>query len=130
MQKRSLKSESTRKIEQDRSCWKILTWSKSTVNGWRVLTWQCDVTLGLTWQFVKRGRRVVAVCPSACGVWGILMARGARAREGRNFRWRVEARVRFFPAILGWVFLGIVCSVTLCLCFDSWMSKTMRSESC
>ena len=58
------------------------------------------------------------------------MARGARAREGRNFRWRVEARVRFFPAVLGWVFLGIVCSVTLCLCFDSWMSKTMRSESC
>ena len=33
-------------------------WSKSTVNGWRVLTWQCDITLGLTWQYTKRSRRL------------------------------------------------------------------------
>ena len=41
----------------------FLLWSKSTVNnlvkvnGQR-LTWQCDVTLGLTWQYVKQSRRV------------------------------------------------------------------------
>ena len=33
-------------------------------------------------------------------------------------------------AVLGWVLLGIGCSITLCLYFDSWMSRTMRSESC
>ena len=40
------------------------------------------------------------------------------------------ARVRWFLAILGWVLLGIGCSVTLCLCFGSWMSRTMRFKSC
>ena len=58
MQKRSSKSESTQKTEQDKSCWKFLT-----------------------------------------------------------------------MAVLGWVLLGISCSVTLCLCFGSWMSRTMISES-
>ena len=31
------------------------------------------------------------------------------------------------PSWLG--FVRVVCSVTQCLCFDSWMSRTMRSES-
>ena len=134
MQKRSPKSESTRKTEQDRSYWKFLTWStvngqsqRSTVrygqvNGWHVLTWQCDVTLGLTWQFVKRSWRVGRMSESD-GAW-------SACSWGRNFSQCVGARVRCFLAVLGWVLLGIVCSVTQCLCFDSWMSRTMRSESC
>ena len=124
MQKWSSKSESTWKTEQDKSCWKFFDWSKSTVNsqsqrstiwsksmvnGWRVLTWQCGITLGLTWQYVKQNRRV-----------------GACERH-----WRcVGARVMYFLAVLGWVFLGIGCSVTLYLYFGSWMSRTMISESC
>ena len=35
-----------------------------------------------------------------------------------------------FLAVLGWVLLGIDYSVTLCLFFGSWMSRTMISESC
>ena len=41
-----------------------------------------------------------------------------------------SARVMWFLAVLGWVLLGIGCSITLCLCFGSWMSRTMISESC
>ena len=112
-------------------------WSKSTVNDWRVLTWQCDVTLRLMWQYVKRscrvwacGEHVEAVCP---GAWGIRMGRGgawSTCSWGRNFSRHVGARVRWFLAILGWVLLKIFCFVTQCLCFDSWMSWTMRSKSC
>ena len=63
MQKWSSKSESTWKTEQDKFCWKFFTLVK--VNNQRsgqsqrldqrlgILTWQCDVTLGLTWQYVK-----------------------------------------------------------------------------
>ena len=40
------------------------------------------------------------------------------------------ARVMWFLAVLGWVLLEIGCSVTLCLCFGSWMSRTIISESC
>ena len=80
----------------------FLLWSKSTVNnlvkvnGQR-LTWQCDVTLGLTWQYVKQSRRVgrvkrvrdTNVAWSACS-WG------------RNFRQRVGARVwcSFWPFLV------------------------------
>ena len=62
-------------------------WSKSTVNEWRVLTWQCDVTLGLMWQYVKRSRRVgrvEVVCPSAWGAWEIQTAHRTRAREAET----------------------------------------------
>ena len=127
MHKRSPKSESMRKTEQDRSCWKILTLVK--VNG-QQMTWQCDVTLGLTWQYVRWSRHVEDVCP---GAWEILTARGSAwsaCSWGKNFIRRVEAHVRWFLAVLCWVLLRIGCSVTLCLCFSSWMSRTMRSESC
>ena len=40
------------------------------------------------------------------------------------------ARVMYFLAVLGWVLLGIGCSVALCLLFGSWMSRTMISETC
>ena len=49
---------------------------------------------------------------------------------GRNFSRRVEVRVMQFLAVLGWVLLGIGCSVFLCLFFGSWMSRTLISESC
>ena len=145
MQKWSPKSESTWKTEQDRFCWNILTWSKSTVNGlvkstvneWRVLKWQCDVTLRLMWQYVKRscrvwacGEHVEAVCP---GAWGIRMGRGgawSTCSWGRNFSWRMKARVMQFLAVLGWVLLGISYSVFLYLFFGSWMHTTLISECC
>ena len=104
MQKQSSKSESTQRTEQDRSCWNFFTMvkvngqrsticSKSTVNGWRVLTWQCDVTLGFTWQYVKWSRRVrhVGAWELACGsAWEILTTHEARAREAETStdRWR------------------------------------------
>ena len=145
MQKQSSKSESTRKTEQDKSCWKFLTLVKDNglvkvnSNSWRVLTWQCDITLGLTWQYVKRSRhverigRVGSVCPCTWGAWEILMARGgtwSTCLWGRNFSRHVEVCVMWFLAVLGWVLLGIGCFVTLCLCFGSWMSRTMISKSC
>ena len=142
MQKRSSKSESTRKTEQNKSCWKILTMVKvnsqrSTVKVnsqsqrspddvcWRGV---CDVTYGL------RGRKRSAT--SVCGAWGawqILAARGgawSSCSWGRNFSRRVEARVMQFLTILGWVLLGIGCSVFLCLFFGSWMHRTLISECC
>ena len=84
MQKWSSKSESTRKTKQHKSCWNFWLWSKSTVNGWRVLTWQCDVTLGLTWQYVKQSRRVGRVGERGTGTCGALTVRGACAREAET----------------------------------------------
>ena len=86
---------------------------RSTVTGWRVLTWQCDITLGLTWQDAKRSRRVERV-----------------GRVGERGNWRMEARVMQFMAVLCWVLLGIGYSVFLCLFFGSWMSRTLISENC
>ena len=48
----------------------------------------------------------------------------------RSFRQCVWAHVKSFLAVLGWVLLEIGYSITLCLCFGSWMNRTMRSESC
>ena len=144
MYKRSSKSESTWKTEQDRSCWKFFTmvkvkvngqsqqstiWSKSTVSGWRVLTWQCDVTLGLTWQYVKQSRRMKLVGARRkawTGAWGAWQ----HVRDSDNAWRHVGARVMLFMAVLGWVLLRIGCFVALCLYFGIWMSKTMISESC
>ena len=62
-------------------------WLKSTVNGWRMLTWQCGITLGLMWQYVKQSRRVGCV-----GERGL--AREARGTTRERY-WRcVEARAR------------------------------------
>ena len=66
MQKWSSKLESTRKLSKTGPIENFLLWSKSTVNnlvkgnGQR-LTWQCDVTLGLTWQYMKQSRCVAYV---------------------------------------------------------------------
>ena len=126
MQKRSSKSESTRKTEQNRSCWKFLTLVK--VNGQRstddVAVWR---HLGLTWQDVKHSRCVKRVGKrgtNECGgTW-------SACSWGKNFSRRVAARVMQFLTVLGWVLLGISRFVFLCLFFGCWMSKTLISESC
>ena len=140
MQKRSSKSESTQKTKQNRSCWKILTMikvngqrSKSTVrvNNQRMTCADVAVWrhLGLTWQEEKRSRRVWRVSES-------VLARRGRVRRvaGTDGVWwrveRMEARVMQFLAVLGWVLLGIGCSVFLCLFFGSWMHRTLISERC
>ena len=81
MQKRISKSESTRKIEQNRSCWKFLTMVK--VNGQRMMCVDVAVWrhLGLTWQEEKRSRRV----------WRVSERGLAREARGR-YRRRVAAR--------------------------------------
>ena len=90
----------------------------------------CDVTLRLMWQDAKRSR---CVGIGAWGAWRILTVRGgawSACSWGRNFSRRVEARVMQFLAVLGWVLLGIGCSVFLCLFFGNWMSRTLISKSC
>ena len=140
MQKRSSKSESTRKIEQNRSGWKILTMvkvngqqSKSTVrvNGQLLMCADMAVWrhLGLTWQEEKQQQARVAHVAHECtwtGTWGRV-----RRVVGTDGVWRrVEARVMQFLAVLGRVLLGIGCSVFLCLFFGSWMHRTLISECC
>ena len=139
MQKRGSKSESTRKTEQNRSCWKFLTMvkvngqrSKSTVNGWRgsVTSPRAYVTGRKAQQAREtrgaRGRawdwRVRRVADTG-GPWSV-------CSWGRNFSRHVAARVMQFLAVLGWVLLGIGRSVFLCLFFGCWMSRTLISESC
>ena len=76
---------------------------------------------------------MAAQLPVRGGACELLEVRGgtwSACLIARSFRQRVWARVRFFLAVLGWVLLGIGCSVTLCFCFGSWMNRTMRSESC
>ena len=89
--------------------------------------------LGLTWQEEKQQQRV-SVRGLACvgRVRRVADTSGAwsTCSWGRNFSWRVEARVMQFLAVLGWVLLGIDRSVFLCLLFGSWMHKTLISECC
>ena len=97
----------------------------ANVGGWR-RCWrmQDDVSLGLTWKDADGLWRVVHVehvCTSG-GAW-------SACSTVKRFRQLVWVRVRFFLAVLGWVLLGIRCSVTLCLCFGSWMNIMIRSES-
>ena len=137
MQKWGSKSESTRKTEQNRSCWKFFTMVR--VNGQRSKS-----TNDVCWHgSVTSPRAYVAGCEAQ-------QARGAR---GRAWDWRVRrvadtggvwrcvepvlvrqelqpARVMLFLAVLGWVLRWIGCSVFLCLFFGCWMSKTLISESC
>ena len=133
---------------------KFWLWSKSTVNGQQSkstvnsqsqrstddVCWRGSVTSPrLTWQDAKHSRRVESVGrvgehgTGAWGAWRILTMRGdawSACSWGRNFHRRVEARVMQFLVVLGWVLLGIGCSVFLCLFFGSWMSKTLIFESC
>ena len=150
MQKQSSKSESTRKIEQNRSCWKILTMvkvngqrSQSTVRVNGQLMTCADVAvwrhLGLTWQEEKQQQARVAREWEWTGAWGHV-----RRVAGTDGAWRcVErvlvrqklqpargARVMQFLAVLGWVLLGIGFFVFLCLFFGSWMHRKLISECC
>ena len=144
MQKRSSKSESTRKTEQNRSGWKFLTMVK--VNGqsqqstadmcWRgsMMSPGADVArreaaVGACGAWVRVDWRVWGMW----GAWQVPAARGgvwSACSWGRNFSRRVEARVMQFLAVLGWVLLGIGRSVFLCLLFGSWMHRTLISECC
>ena len=82
-----------------------MVWSKSTINGWRVLTWQCDVTLGFTWQYVKQSRGVGRMGTwgawelARVSAWEILMACGSACSWGRNFSRRVWCG--FWPFLVG-----------------------------
>ena len=67
------------------------------------------------------------------GTWQVLTARGGTWRRVERVFVRQKlqaARVMYFLAVLGWVLLGIGCSVALCLLFGSWMSRTMISKTC
>ena len=128
MKKRSPKSKSTRKTEQDRPCWKTLTLVK--VNGQRfgMLTWDADVAV---WH---HSRADMAGCDTvkARGVhgsaWEGLMARGVRARE-------VETSAGACRLLWGgfWPFLVGFCSELsdlsiYALTFVVWSTKLMKSE--
>ena len=107
MQKQSSKSESSRKIEQNRSCWKNFNYGQSQRSTVRVNSqWMtcADVAvwrhLGLTWQDAKRSRRVERVRrvgergTGTWGSWWILTARGDAWR-------RVLVRKKLQPACGG-----------------------------
>ena len=101
-----------------RGCWRGLMMSSGDVRWHQQLISAC-------------GRRVLSLPAregdarnprGAWGAWQVLMARGGAWSVwswGRNFSWHVEARVMQFLAVLGWVLLGIGCSVFLCLFFGS-----------
>ena len=140
MQKWSSKSKSMQKTEQNRSSWKFLTMVK--VNGqsqrstddvcWRgsVTSPRADVA-GKEAQQARVAREWAWT--GAWGVWQVPTARGgvwSTCSWGRNFSWRMKARVMQFLAVLGWVLLGISCSVFLYLFFGSWMHTTLISECC
>ena len=134
MQKRSSKSESTQKTEQDKSCWKFFTMVK--VNGQRLVkvnSQRLTCANVVVWHHlrayvvVREMKQVRGAHGRAwTGAWGAWSA----CSWGRNFRRRVGVGVMLFLAVLGWVLLGIGCFVALCLYFGSWMSRTIISESC
>ena len=144
MQKRSSKSESTQKTEQDRSCWKFFTMVK--VNGQRLVkvnSQRLACANVVMWRHLRayvvvRGTKQVRgahgrVWTGAWGAWQRVRDSGdawSACSWGRNFRRRVGVGVMLFLALFGWVLLGIGCSVALCLYFGKWMSRTMISESC
>ena len=141
MQKRSSKSKSTWKTEQNMSCWKFFTmvkvngqWSGQSQKSTADVCWRGSVTsprayvAGREAQQAREGAWTGAWWRMRCvagtdGAW-------SACSWGRNFSWRVEACVMQFLAVLGWVLLGIGCSFFLCLLFGSWMCKTLISECC
>ena len=111
------------------------------VNGQRMMCADMAVWrhLGLTWQEESNSRRVWHVSESGLahggtwGAWQVLAVCGgawSACSWGRNFSRRVQACVMQFLAVLGWVLLGIGCSVFLCLFFGSWMHRMLISECC
>ena len=112
MQKQSLKLESTRKTEQNKSYWNLFDYGqsqRSTVNGWRVLTWrvwrhlkayvagreaqQARGARGWAWELAREARG---------GYWRCVAARGARAREVETSAgvWR-HVWCSFWPFLVG-----------------------------
>ena len=85
---------------------------QSQVNKWRVLTWQCDVTLGLTWQYAKWSRRM-----GMCGNWCV---RRVEVRKG-YWRWvatrahEVENSVGACDVVSGRSWLGFALDWLFCL---------------
>ena len=63
---------------------------------------QCDVTLGLTWQYVKRNRRMWLAREAHERHWRRVAARGARAREVKTSAgtWR-HVWCSFWPFLVG-----------------------------
>ena len=86
--------------------------------------------LGLTWQAETQQQ---AREWEWFGAWGRVTGTDGEwsaCSWGKNFRRHVGARVIQFLAVLGWVLLGIGCSVFLCLFFGSWMHRTLIFECC
>ena len=132
-----------KKTKQNKPCWNFLTFvKKSTLNSgsqrltcadvnWWCRHWSVQDDDRPWWSRACRARGgwVSGAC-SACvlvaahgSVWSI-------CSTIKSFRRCMRAHVRSFLVVLGWVLLDIGCSVTLCLCFGSWMNRTMRSDSC
>ena len=140
MQKRSSKSESTQKTEQNRSCWNFFTMVK--VNGQRSkstddMCWRGSVTSPRADMAGREAQQArVAREWAWTGAWGRVRCVAGTVDAwsacswGRNFSRRVEARVMQFLAVLGWVLLGIGCFVFLCLFFGNWIHRTLISECC
>ena len=142
----------SKKTEQDKPCWNFLTFcQKVNAQQWKStadVCWHRQLTRGadvswwcrhwhvqdddkLWWSRACRAREgwVSGAC-SACvlvaahgGVWSM-------CSTIKSFRRCMRAHVRSFLVVLGWVLLDIGCSVTVCLCFGSWMNRMMRSDSC
>ena len=83
MQKRSSKSESTRKTEQNRSCWKILTMVKVNGQSQRSTADVCWYGSVTSPRADVAGRDAAA---GACGAWVRVV-------------WRVGARVRYWRRV-------------------------------
>ena len=159
MKKQSLKTESTWKIEQDKPCWKFLTFGqKSTINYASQQSKTEKSTVDVCWcKLMTRGTmcadvswwREALMCADvarckpnqgsgrtmidACSPYGLLVARGSAwtaCSWARNLRRHVWARVQWFQVVLSWVLLEIDQSVTLCLCFSSLINRMMRFERC
>ena len=126
---------------------KFWLWSKSMVNDqsqWstvRVNDQSQRSTDEVCWRgSVMSSRAYVAgreaqQARGACGTsaWGCVRSvadTGGACLWGRNFSRHVEARVMQFLAVLGWVLLGIGCSIFLCLFFGSWIHRMLISGCC
>ena len=114
MQKRSSKSESTRKTEQNKSCWKFLTmvkvngqWSESTINGQSQrstydVCWRGSVTSPRAYVAGSEAQQARVACEARGRYWRRVEARRARAREAETSAgaWR-RVWCSFWPFLVG-----------------------------
>ena len=124
MQKRSSKSESTRKTEQKRSGWKFLTTVKVNGQSQRSTLTCADVAiwlhLGLTWQKRSSSRRVWRVSARGLARVGRVAAR-AREAETSGGAWR-RVWCSFWPFLVGF------CSGLAVLSFYACCLAVERTE--